>query len=1081
MEKFTEEIHRILNAPYAVSLKGLLNVTREADEHLLELWALSHPCEIEMVVSVVVDGLSWCPFAAPVLENLVIVERMRGALLHRRPMLLDTLLKKTVVSQQGFEKHSQICVSMLSAPLPIPTPASFGPFFHRSLEEATASPTASNLRRVYSIVSGQCSALPEILSAGQMTQVQEKLIGILKRLDGQAVHLFCLGTFARLMAPQKCPSSVGNTSRSSISSVGSDSSPAEKRFGLIQGFFSAQKASKTIDLVVLRVISACSSNSNLSSDEALEDVQLATVIMDAVEPGLRGAWVKSNGRTVRKLYEKVLRRGIANLLQFSAFGFVLRIVDPKSLPPAIPQGFQALISSRLQCQTIGDRPIRLSTGTLEKMAVSQPPFCERVSADKSQPCFEEDFLSEVLCTTMTILTQLEPSVVYLSRLKDCQIFLDGLNKVVEDSPIFRRGLFSALSTNEFEKPFRKFCEISIPERRPTGSCATLELCWTELQESRRRLAVSFCLLVLKAVLHSSGDEIGLETSLGLSLLRKQKDIAVPMPPCPSARYNREVVECPPVAFLEQKSTPQDVRVSHEWKSRLAESLMRDATQRHEAIVRTVSEVCRELEERCEDVERPLRDVQAKLGSVQTRFDEAKRRVATLELEASERELFLDGLDAEKAGLQSEVSSLSERNLDLERLLQQASVETHDIKVTANDEMKKLEFSHLATLTIKDENITDLEQKIERMEHDLGKFDGELGLARNEKVEAEQNLLILQEELSGVRIELEQGKTAISLNHTEIKNLSSLNDTLRTNVEALNNDLRESSARLEEIVSESRERQRTLCSELELAAKTELLHNEEMDNLRALLRAAQQDLSLERQRNDHKIIELEKEIKEMCCEREERAKEFMHAQDLSRRLMAAMRVGNDSPGPQNLTMGRKETTDILADDRKDQFGDRHAKTPHSGNNRRHGRDNSTCERDKLSRASARSGPTPKRLKVHNQVEPTSTRQTKVMAGMKTAKPGKDQNQRNERSPLKELTAGGRNEPQEATARETCRSPDSRPDRPSAGCLDERVRDIENFSLDGSELFTSTQTPRGDPSHQDMNERESNIFDESTAEF
>lgn len=124
---------------------------------------------------------------------------------------------------------------------------------------------------------------------------------------------------------------------------------------------------------------------------------------------------------------------------------------------------------------------------------------------------------------------------------------------------------------------------------------------------------------------------------------------------------------------------------------------------------------------------------------------------------------------------------------------------------------------------------------------------------------------------------------------------------------------------------------------------------------------------------------------MHCEREERAKEFLHAQDLSKRLMAVMGFGNASPGPSNLTMGKKETTDILTGDRKDQFSDR-------------------------------SGPTPKRLKVRDQVEPLLTQQT--------AKPSKEQDQSNKRSPLKELVVDNRNSPQEeTTTREIYCSPGS----------------------------------------------------------
>src|SRR5579862_7931165 len=109
---------------------------------------------------------------------------------------------------------------------------------------------------------------------------------------------------AILIVSHRCSSpSANNTLQGSTSSIESGSADGGGTFSLMSAFSSAQRAPKTIELVVFQVISACSSNSSLSGDEALENVQLATVIMDAIEPSLKDAWVKANGRVMRKLYE----------------------------------------------------------------------------------------------------------------------------------------------------------------------------------------------------------------------------------------------------------------------------------------------------------------------------------------------------------------------------------------------------------------------------------------------------------------------------------------------------------------------------------------------------------------------------------------------------------------------------------------------------------------------------------------------------------------------------------------------------------------------------------------------------------
>ncbi|KAI9769435.1 MAG: hypothetical protein M1840_004137 [Geoglossum simile] len=1084
MERLTEEIHRVLNSPYTVSLKGLHDITREADACLLELWALSHQCEIEALASVVIDSLSWCPFAAPVLETLVTTERLRSAILHQRPALLDALLKKAVISQQNFEKYSQICVSMLSAPLPVPVPVSLGPFFRKSLKEATRSPTTCTLRRVYALVSGQCATLPGILPAEQVVDAQEQLLSVLKHQDGQFAHLFCLGMFARLVASQRCPPpSASNTLQSSTPSTESGSTNSAGIFSLISGFFSAQRAPKTIELVVLQVISACSSNSGLSGDEALENAQLATVIMDAIEPSLRDAWVKANGRVMRKLYEKVLRRGIPSLLQFLGFEFVLCMTDAKYLPPAFPKDFQTLTLGKLRCQTMDNRSIRLSANTVEKMA----------------SFFEEDFISEALCIVLSTITRPDLSTAHVSRLKSCQAFLDGISETAEHSPIFRRRLISSLSTNELAEPLREFCGMSIPERQLASDCGMLKLCWSEFQESRRHLALSLCLLILKAALHSShssDDGCGIRTSLALSLLSRQKDFAIPVPQCPPAQRNRTGMDLPPVAFLEQKSTPQVIRASHDWKKRLAEGLLRDASQRHELIVNTVSEVCRDLEERCEDMERPLREEQAKLSSARARLDESDLRTAALEVEVSERELFIDGLEAEKQRLESQVSSISQRSQELEHLLQQATDTVLDTKVAASDDIKEMELNHLAVVSVKDERISELDQKIQGMERELRRLGDEIEATAEEKFEAQGNLMMIQRKLAESSITLDQEKAINILKHTEVDSLSRLNEALRTNVETLNHDLRESSSQAEKMRSEFQEAQKLLSSELEItrngretdaleaaeqvrtvtllpdteilttkrqAARAKILHDREMDEVRAFLRNERQDLSIERRQNELKVLELETEIKELRTEREERAREFLHAQDLSRRLIAVMGVSSTSPRPSDLTIEGKGDVDTFTDDLQGTDNGENLSRengtgmiPRNDNSRRSKRGNGNCEGGDIPAGScspARGGSTPKRSKVHKPAKPSSmqpTEQIKVMAGKAT----KSYHLQNRRSPLGELVAGNRNGARAATLQKAYHSPSSQPDQISVTDGLQESMDLEGFSFDGSEFTAST---------------------------
>lgn len=65
-----------------------------------------------------------------------------------------------------------------------------------------------------------------------------------------------------------------------------------------------------MDLVVLRVILACSANCNLDPSQAAESIRLAICIADGIEPEQKKAWISGNSSKITKLCEKVAKDGL---------------------------------------------------------------------------------------------------------------------------------------------------------------------------------------------------------------------------------------------------------------------------------------------------------------------------------------------------------------------------------------------------------------------------------------------------------------------------------------------------------------------------------------------------------------------------------------------------------------------------------------------------------------------------------------------------------------------------------------------------------------------------------------------------
>ena len=291
---------------------------------------------------------------------------------------------------------------MLSAPLPedYALPASAGLFFVKVMEAAVASPSAMTIRPIYSLFVGVGPELLDILPEAESMQFQERLIRLLRNVDDQTANLLCLAIFAKLVTPSVCGSSHVEMSSQGPTPISATSQMEQtSRFLKIAQFFGQKRAAKTLDLVVLRVIFACSNSSNLSREDAQESLKLAKEIMGSIDVEEKDHWLKSNGPKVQKLYEKVLRvdlpRGLQSMVcsgdhvfslpvligRVQAFEAISSLVKVESLSAQLSKTFQCLILGvePSVAPDIAERP--LSRGAIEYLAVSFPTLALTVFAD----------------------------------------------------------------------------------------------------------------------------------------------------------------------------------------------------------------------------------------------------------------------------------------------------------------------------------------------------------------------------------------------------------------------------------------------------------------------------------------------------------------------------------------------------------------------------------------------------------------------------------------------------------------------------------------------------------------------------
>lgn len=200
-------------------------------------------------------------------------------------------------------QYLSTCLALLSSPLPpgFTAPARLAGLITKLVHCMAECPNADTIRPINSLLTG-LQASPGTLCdipAETMSTLQGELLKTLRNMDDHMGNLLCLSTFACIASSQKFgykdehgpqpPSWLHNA----------------------RHFFGPKRGLKTLDLVVLRVILACSANcNNLTPREASESVRLAITVCDTVEPEQKQVWISGNASKIAKLCEKVTREGI---------------------------------------------------------------------------------------------------------------------------------------------------------------------------------------------------------------------------------------------------------------------------------------------------------------------------------------------------------------------------------------------------------------------------------------------------------------------------------------------------------------------------------------------------------------------------------------------------------------------------------------------------------------------------------------------------------------------------------------------------------------------------------------------------
>ncbi len=646
----------------------------------------------------------------------------------------------------------------------------------------------------------------------------------------------------------------------------------------------------------------------------------------------------------------------------------------------------------------------------------------------------------------------------------------------------REVLLSFITGKQVERLLQRFSTQLPTSFDSVHGHNTVEICPRACAEALYRLQQDLTIMLLSTALYASGLETSLQCSFSL-LLQKQMKLSNYQLRYENCRPRKpSLSEASRVSLFEAHGTPQVDSISHEWRSEMLRELSREAGCHYESLVRMVGNVCRDLELRCTEAERPLREEQRRSQDLRAHLEAAQRKVAELEDQTRVRERETISLTSERSELLDQIKTHKDCLKDLEARLDNIRQEFDQAKSnaeiavqTAIEDARQRDLAYLATLTGKDQlfeeqssKLAASETRVKDLEHETIQLKAEVA-SHSETTQAQRKAI---EELNSNLITVKdlaafQEAKIDRLQGSERDLISSRDDIARkaqeefqvheSAISDLKKELQAAKAEAAGLQQQydshaGAKEAEIMCLEESLRASTEKWRSE--------LTEACNNAALADKHRASTIADLQSKIKRLRKEREDRAREFAEAQELSARLMAVMGMTKNQGAFCNTnTTGSRE--------------ERGASSPRKPGSPDLPASDTDMIPSSKSSSSNGSGPTPKRTKRRRSL------QSKHDEVVTTGRASTRNTVRKSRVPLADLGSRQSRDPVTPTQLlHHFHSSNQKEIDVEALQVTNRHLDSDDECFGGSDIFTSTDQER---SLALGNKPPESILDETTADF
>ncbi|RMY71345.1 hypothetical protein D0863_05216 [Hortaea werneckii] len=1024
------ELDRIVNSPYPTQLKSLRDIVCcKSSEATISRCLHLRRCAVDRLAVCLIEGLSQWPYLTCVASTLI----LRDALLRQAPGLIHELAEQATKTENARSKHTRATVAVLSHPLPdnVTLPASVQVLFVRLVDNAVEHPSTATVKPLNMILRGTSTLLLGLLSNDVLLRFESQMLGILyssvrkpNQETDQHLTLRCLAAISVVAKAADDRMMLTNSfyeTQELLASTQQDSSrwnATEMR----KFFLDGESVPKTIRLLVLQALAACSSSGG-SLDERAEVLAHVNDLVGVIPQNFRDNWCAANGQMVQKIQAKAVAAEHGGL-RLKLLSFVCQLCKPVFLQLATVESIR---------KTVSDLDSLLSANVAADASAWY--YCMGATVDLAT-------LERLVHNIARFASSTDVDTLILSATPVSEL-LDRIMMLAQESADIAEAAMIALSTsslynNLLELSFKiKQCRAGSPPEHVAPFCNAL------YHDSLCRIGFGLGNFLLN--MHMAGESSrSMSTEMTHALLELHAISAKDPAKC---KHQNLKTETPyrPLSIVEHEGTP--ATDGSDWRGTLQSFLASGVTAEYSALSAIFSKACEDLEKRCTDVEQPLKEEKAAHLCLREQYNHLQEDYAALETQSIDVKLRCDALEAD---WKNSLHDLEIAREDSDCLLRRVSELEENLRIsdlrTARDK-DRLENASVAAR--KEEELEDLQERQQELERDAEIRSQELTDLRHSFRAANDAKDGLQTRLDEACLEIENKRAEVEDLRMSSEDHASVSSKLKSDLDAViqqSEQQRQSHEQsMERLKEENRQNQEAVnASHNETMDKLAAQHGEEaaryeseLSSVREALAGARAQHAEDLTRRRDEMDDAQSQIDRLLQKCKQKDQQIADANAMRANLMAAMGIAPAAEATQMSSLPHRSRESVHKAslgprDRPDQSS-LHPKSGGGGETRDYNEQDPTEPVDSVEK-----GPTPKRpksrrsLKVHSPVRSRSGMNTR---SSRMSAPGKASSNR---QPLSNVSANH-------SPKKLARTPSSKFEANESG------NEFDDTTLDGNEMI------------------------------